>query len=101
MSPQVLPIRLHSCAPHLEQTDAWRTQALCAQTDPDLWFDESTSPHPNAPQRQRETLAKSICQTCPVQTQCLNDALQHGDDYGIWGGLTTTERRHLQQSRPT
>jgi WhiB family redox-sensing transcriptional regulator len=34
--------------------------------------------------------AKQICQTCPVQTQCLNYALQHppADMHGVWAGHT-------------
>jgi WhiB family redox-sensing transcriptional regulator len=36
-----------------------------------------------------------ICQTCSVQNDCLNYALQIGEQHGIWGGLNATERKEL------
>jgi WhiB family redox-sensing transcriptional regulator len=40
--------------------------------------------------------AKSICRVCPVNAECLDYALTIREPYGIWGGLTETERRsHL------
>lgn len=40
--------------------------------------------------------AKEICQSCPVQGSCLQFALRGGEDVGIWGGLTASERRRLR-----
>jgi WhiB family redox-sensing transcriptional regulator len=36
--------------------------------------------------------AKLICASCPVLTQCRAYALDAGEPYGIWGGLTEGER---------
>ncbi|KAA0923960.1 WhiB family transcriptional regulator [Rhodococcus sp. IEGM 1374] len=36
--------------------------------------------------------AKLICAQCPVIERCLQHALDCGEPYGIWGGLTVTER---------
>lgn len=77
--------------PHLPDngTGDWRTQALCTKSDGDRWF-----PDPGG----TATPAKTICNQCPVQTQCLDQALTNNENFGIWGGLTPTERHHLKRS---
>lgn len=40
----------------------------------------------------RESQAKKMCRQCPVITQCRAHALQVGEPYGIWGGLSESER---------
>ena len=37
--------------------------------------------------------AKAVCRRCPVQIECLTDALAQGDRFGVWGGLSPRERR--------
>lgn len=61
-----------------------REEALCAQSDPELWFEERTS-------LARE--AMSICNQCPVMEECRQFAIDNEIDYGIWGGMTTAQRR--------
>lgn len=39
--------------------------------------------------------AKAICAHCTVRDRCLEFALEEGERFGIWGGLTTQERRML------
>jgi len=58
----------------------WRDRALCAQADPEMFF-----PSKGKPARP----AKRICQACEVRAECLDYALQAGEEHGIWGGLTT------------
>jgi WhiB family redox-sensing transcriptional regulator len=41
--------------------------------------------------------AKRICQTCTVQTECLEYALANDERFGIWGGLSERERRRLKR----
>lgn len=41
--------------------------------------------------------AKRICRTCPVRRECLRDALDRRDRYGIWGGFNPQERKKLQR----
>ncbi|MBG0828580.1 WhiB family transcriptional regulator [Planomonospora sp. ID67723] len=60
--------------------------ALCAEVDPDLWFPE---------QGESNKDAKAICARCEVRTECLTYALELGDEFGVWGGLSGTERRPL------
>lgn len=45
---------------------------------------------PNATQR-----ARAFCAVCPVWLECLTDALEHSEKYGLWGGLRPIERRCL------
>lgn len=47
--------------------------------------------------------AKRVCASCPVRVECLSYALQHKERYGIWGGMTATERQrmHRQESNST
>ena len=68
----------------LLQDQDWRSQAVCAQTDPDLWFSPGAVEH-------RE--AKRICRECPVRRQCLSYAMEAPVDHGVWGGMTERERR--------
>jgi len=44
---------------------------------------------------QREMRAKEMCRTCPVLAQCRTHALAVGEPYGIWGGLSESEREML------
>lgn len=47
----------------------------------------------------RETArARRICAACPVRDECLDVALDRGEDFGMWGGLTPAERRALRES---
>lgn len=39
--------------------------------------------------------ARRICGGCPVRLQCLQGAVERGEEYGIWGGLSEAERRPL------
>jgi hypothetical protein len=41
-------------------------------------------------------LAKAVCARCPVRWRCLAAGLE-GDEYGVWGGLSRTEREALRQ----
>ena len=43
----------------------------------------------------RITQAKQICQRCPVISQCAAWALRTREPYGVWGGLSETERADI------
>lgn len=68
----------------------WQERALCAQVDPDAWF-------PGKGESPR--LAKQTCAACPVREQCLDYAIEHGETFGIWGGMTERERRRVARDR--
>lgn len=43
--------------------------------------------------------AKRICQRCPHTAECLDWALESGQDEGVWGGTTPAERRAIGRTR--
>lgn len=67
----------------------WMADARCAQTDPDLWHQETGGNY---------TTAKRICRTCPVQRQCkehtarLDADTAAGGKYGLWAAQTKSQR---------
>lgn len=66
---------------------AWQTRALCAQTDPEIFFPDKGGTTRNA---------KKVCAMCEVKDQCLQYALAHNEDSGVWGGTSQQERRQLR-----
>lgn len=74
---------------------SWRDEALCRDTDPDLFFPVGTTGQALV-QIER---AKSVCGECPVRCECLEFALETNQDAGIWGGTSEDERRLLRRQR--
>jgi WhiB family redox-sensing transcriptional regulator len=70
--------------------EPWRARAACRGTDTALFF-----PGRGADLRS----ARALCESCPVSRECLDLAL--GDDRldGIWGGLTSVQRRAMRRQR--
>ena len=73
---------------------AWRTDASCRDTDPELFFPIGTT---GVALAQIET-AKAVCGECPVRADCLEFALSTNQDSGIWGGTSEEERRKLRRA---
>lgn len=69
---------------------SWRQRGACVGVDPALFFPDigDTGRH-----------AKAVCAGCVVRVECLNHALEHREDEGIWGGLSRIERRALPRPR--
>lgn len=78
----------------------WRTRALCADVDPEIFYPLDVTP--TAPAVQ---VAKRICAACPVQAPCLLDVMVGEDPARRWGviGGTTPDERHalFLAERPT
>jgi WhiB family redox-sensing transcriptional regulator len=70
----------------------WQLHAACRDTHPDLFFLGRGANHDY-------TAAKRICNTCPVQRQCLNYAIDNCEEYGIWGGMNLHERDAVARRR--
>ena len=68
--------------------DDWALLAECQYTDPEIFFPEKGG-------STRE--AKSVCRSCVVRSDCLEFALETGQMFGIWGGLSERERRHISR----
>ncbi|HAT1355015.1 TPA: WhiB family transcriptional regulator, partial [Corynebacterium striatum] len=48
--------------------------------------------------------AKAICNSCPVLELCREHALRSAEPYGVWGGMSESERvvaLRTRQSRAT
>ena len=76
----------------------WQQLALCRGPAASLFFPPSSIELPDR-RAAREAEAKSICSRCPVQEQCLDEALRIREPHGIWGGCTEAERRELLARR--
>jgi WhiB family transcriptional regulator, redox-sensing transcriptional regulator len=66
--------------------------APCQSTDSETFFPDPT-------EIEKIALAKSFCATClpSVKSACLSFALENRIRYGVWGGLTESERHNLQR----
>ena len=98
--PEINPVRLHSPAPHLSgpvRALPWAGEALCAQTDPDLWFPEEPTSSYTTVDGTREATAKSICKRCPCLVECREYAMADPRLDGTWGALTSRERDDLRR----
>lgn len=71
----------------------WRSDAACRDEDPELFFPLGDS----GPALLQIEEAKSVCKRCDVKADCLDWALDEGQDAGIWGGLSEAERRMLRR----
>lgn len=64
---------------------AWIKDALCEDLD---MFE-----HPRDPVR------RSLCEFCPVRTECATYGVESGQNHGIWGGLLPAELRRVRSGR--
>lgn len=63
----------------------------CHVGDPDLWFAEN--PH-------ELEQAKALCADCPIRRQCLADALERQEPWGVWGGEIIDRGTVVARKRP-
>mgnify|MGYP000503817268 FL=1 len=71
----------------------WRDEAICRETDPDLFFPIGTT----GQALLQIDRAKQVCNECTVQVSCLEFALETNQDSGIWGGTSEEERRDIRR----
>ena len=64
----------------------WKDDAECRDADPDMFF---------PPEGVNIREARAVCARCPVQEQCLEYALKHNIEFGVWGGMSRREREIL------
>lgn len=72
----------------------WRHGGSCRGTDTEMFFSPEDREQRTVRAR-RERRAKQICQDCPVLPECRTHALTAAEHYGIWGGMSETERARL------
>jgi WhiB family transcriptional regulator, redox-sensing transcriptional regulator len=76
----------------LRRRPAWHDRAACRGMGPQLFF----------PSRGEDVRpAKEMCATCPVADECLafSTTPGAGQAHGIWGGLSSRERRAARTGR--
>ncbi len=78
--------------PGPEVVGDWRDDARCAGTGPELFFSERGD---NAGLE----LARKVCMDCPVRLDCLEYALEAGERWGMWGGLSERQRKRVRALR--
>ena len=87
--PQYLP------GPNADFWD-WQLHSACRGEASEVFY------HPDGERgrarTQRENRAKSICYSCPVLEQCREHALRVAEPYGIWGGMSESERQAILRS---
>lgn len=72
-----------------ENEKSWRARAACRDMEPGFFFTAGAGIE----------AAKRFCKACPVQQECLDDALAleevYTARYGVWGGLGPQDRKRL------
>lgn len=74
----------------IDDDDEWHIYALCAQTDPEIFFPEAGV---------GVNIAKAVCNRCAVRERCLEVALKREEKYGVWGGKSEYQRRMILRQR--
>ena len=67
----------------------------CAEVGGDFWFPEKEV---RSIGQIEVNFAKSICKTCPHQTECAEWGIVN-EAHGIWGGLVSRERYKIRVRR--
>jgi WhiB family redox-sensing transcriptional regulator len=68
---------------------SWREHAKCAGVDTAVFMPDDDDPI-TIP---RKAAALFYCDQCPVRQECLNYAYENNIMHGIYGGMTTKDRR--------
>ena len=71
----------------------WRDRAACLTEDPELFFPVGNT----GPAIMQIAEAKKVCERCDVRAECLQWALEAGQDHGVWGGLSEDARRAMMR----
>jgi WhiB family redox-sensing transcriptional regulator len=73
----------------------WRASGACLDEDSELFFPTGT----NRAVLAQAAAAIAVCAGCPVAGECLSWALESGERFGVWGGLSERDRRAVMRSR--
>ncbi|MEW2515473.1 WhiB family transcriptional regulator [Streptomyces sp. NPDC046870] len=71
----------------------WQQSAACRGMSSSTFF--SPPGERGRARRDREERARRICGRCEVADVCAATAFKHGENYGIWGGMSDTDRRRF------
>jgi WhiB family transcriptional regulator, redox-sensing transcriptional regulator len=71
----------------------WRDRAACLDEDPELFFPVRKT----CPASLQIERARGVCLRCEVVETCLEWATESRQDTGVWGGLSSEQRRDLKR----
>ena len=74
----------------IDTDTTWMARGNCAEQSPSLFFPSDGV---------GVDVARKVCEGCPVKSPCLEYALRHRIDHGVWGGTSERERRRILRSR--
>lgn len=72
--------------------EPWAEDARCATSDVEMY-----PGFIGAAQRKALDRAKELCFGCPVLRQCREWAMRNAEPFGVWGGMTVSERKRLRR----
>jgi len=78
--------------------ESWQIKASCRGPQASVFFPPAQFERKDE-KLERESRAKAICRTCPVNRECLEYAVSIREAHGIWGGLNEVERKQLLAQR--
>ena len=73
-----------------DSVTAWMADGNCRMYPPAIFFPSDGA---------GVDKARRICATCRVAGQCLEYALEHRIEHGVWGGCSERERRRILKRR--
>jgi WhiB family redox-sensing transcriptional regulator len=82
---------LESCIGGGLALDFAKMELPCQFADADLWFSEN----PNDLEQ-----AKALCGDCPLRKECLTEALDRREPWGVWGGEIFDQGVVIARKRP-
>lgn len=68
----------------------WMADGKCHELPPSIFFPSDGV---------GVEVARKICAECPVKEPCLEYAMYHRVDHGVWGGTSERERRRMARRR--
>lgn len=76
----------------------WYSDAICNQLDetPRRWFFGDDDQGSTKEQHER---AAMFCVICPVREECLRQAMQTEEIFGVWGGYSPSQRKRYVARR--
>lgn len=76
--------------PDYDLEHRWMLDALCRGHSPSDFFPSDGT---------GVDAARRLCALCPVRVECLEYALEHRIDHGVWGGASERQRRRILRDR--
>lgn len=80
------------------ENQPWMQRANCKDTNPALFFPGDGDPGGGRPMVASAKEAKQVCRGCEVKGECLEYALKHHIDYGVWGETTARARQKMRRA---